>query len=103
MQKGNHISLQLCTDQSVSKYCTSTHRPYLEPRAADLRQIHQHDTRVDPRDPVERVAREAAVPANLGDLVLGSHCRKLGAVEGLKEAPDIVHGPQEQNVGVHIE
>ncbi len=77
--------------------------PYFEHCAADPCEIHQHDTRVDPCDSIERVACKAAVPANLWDLVLWGHCRQLGAVEGLEETPDIIHGPQEQHVGVYVE
>ena len=76
---------------------------YFEQCAADPGEIHQHDTGVHPRDAVERVACEAAVPANLGDLVLWSHCCELAAVKGLQETPDVIHGPQEEDICVHIE
>lgn len=77
--------------------------PYFEHCVTDSREIHQHDTGVDPCDPVERVTCKAAVPANLGDLVLWGHCCQLGAVEGLQETPDVIHGPQEQHISVHIQ
>ena len=78
-------------------------RSYFEGRAPDPREIHEHHAGIDPRDAVERVAREAAVPTDLRDFVFGRHCRQLGAVEGLEEAPDIIHGPQEEHVRVHVE
>lgn len=46
---------------------------------------------------------KAAVPANLGDLMLGGHGCQLGAVEGLEETPDIVHRAEEQDICVHIQ
>lgn len=46
---------------------------------------------------------EAAVPADVGDLVFGGHGSQLRAVELLQEAPDVVHGPEEEDVRVHIE
>lgn len=77
--------------------------PYFKRCAPDPGEIHQHHAGIDPRDTVERVAREAAVPSDLRDLVLWRHCCQLGAVEGLEEAPDIIHGPQEQHVRVDVE
>ena len=76
---------------------------YFEQRAADPGEVHQHDSRVDPRDPVEGVACEAAVPAYLGHLVLGGHGGQLRAVELLEEGPDVVHGSEEKHVCVHVE
>lgn len=77
--------------------------PNLEQCAANPCEIHQHDTRIDPRDAVERMTRKAAVPADLGDLVLRSHRCQLRAVEGLQHSPDIVHGSQEQHISVHVQ
>lgn len=77
--------------------------PHFEQGAADPGEIHQHDAGVDPRYSVERVAGEAAVPADLGHFVLRRHGRQLGAVEGLEEAPDVVHRPQEEHIGVDVE
>lgn len=76
---------------------------HFEQLAADPREVHEHDARVDPGDTVEGVACEAAVPADLGDLVLWGHGCKLRAVEVLEEGPDVVHGPEEQHVSIHIE
>lgn len=78
-------------------------RSYFERAAPDPREIHQHHAGIDPRDAVERVAREAAIPSDLRDLVFRRHRRQLGAVEGPEEAPDIIHGPQEQHVRVDVE
>lgn len=81
------------------RHCKPT---YLKQRAADPCEIHQHDAGVDPCVSVERVPGKAAVPANLWHLVLWGHCSQLGAVEGLQEHPDVIHGPQEQHICVHI-
>ena len=76
---------------------------YFEHCAADPGEVHQHDPGVDPRDPIERVACKAAIPAYLGHLMLWGHGGQLGAVELLEEGPDVVHGSEEQHVCVHIE
>lgn len=77
--------------------------PHLEQSATDSGEVHEHHARVDARHAVERVSGEAAVPANFRDLVLGSHGGQLGAVEGLEEAPDVIHWPQEEHICVHIQ
>lgn len=77
--------------------------PYFEQSSSDPCEVHQHDSRVDPGDPIEGVACEAAVPANLGDLMLWGHSSKLGGVEGLEETPHIIHGPEEQHICIHVE
>lgn len=77
-------------------------RAHLKQCPADPCQIHQHYARVDPRGAVERVPGEAAVPADLGHLVLRGHRCQLGPVEGPQQQPDVVHGPQEQNISVHV-
>lgn len=76
---------------------------HLEHSATDPGEVHEHHARVDARDAVERVPGETAVPANFRDLMLGSHGGQLGAVEGLEEAPDVVHWTQEEHICVHIQ
>lgn len=82
---------------------TAGNQATLKQCPADPRQVHQHYARVDPRCAVERVPGEAAVPADLGHLVLRGHRCQLGPVEGPQQQPDVVHGPQEQNISVHVE
>lgn len=70
--------------------------------AADPCQVHQHHPGVEAGAAVVGVAGEAAVPADLGDLVLGGHGSHLAGVELPQEVPDVIHGPQEQHVRVHV-
>lgn len=76
---------------------------YLKQRAANAREVHQHDSRVDPCNSVERVPCEATIPADFGDLVLRGHGCQLSAVEGLQEFPDVIHWPEKQHICVHIQ
>lgn len=77
--------------------------PYFEEGATYPCEVHEHDTRVDPCDPIERMACKATIPADLGDLVLGGHSRQLSGVEGLEEGPDIIHGSKEEHVCINIQ
>lgn len=83
-------------------FCNSCICSHLELSAADPCQIHQHHPGVEAGGAVKRVTGEAAVPANLGDLVLGGHGSQLGGVELPQELPDVIDGPQEEHISVHV-
>lgn len=78
------------------------HLSHLEVRAADAGQVHQHHAGVEAGAAVVGVPGEAAVPADLGHLVLGGHGSQLGGVELPQQVPDVIDGPQEQHVSVHV-
>lgn len=46
---------------------------------------------------------KAAIPANLGDFMLWGHGSKLGGVKLPQKLPDIIHGPQKEDISVHVE
>lgn len=83
-------------------FCNSCICSHLELSAADPCQIHQHHPGVEAGGAVKRVTGEAAVPANLGDLVLRGHGSQLGGVELPQELPDVIDGPQEEHISVHV-
>lgn len=46
---------------------------------------------------------KAAVPANLGDFMLGGHGCKLRGIKLPQKLPDVINRSQKENIGVHVE